>query len=144
MDLQYAVQVLISLLIISLCLLVLMSAMICSSLYHTRPLWIRLREENETELEPTQQNWETNLMFGLCPNSSECQTRMTNVHINGPKTRTKCGSPTDLTHFPTERNWRHILPKCLKNRYNPVWIEWYLLNWKLLRSEIAWVLVRKN
>ena len=73
MDLQYTAQVLISLLIISLCLLVLMSAMICSSYYHTRPLWIRLREENETELEPTQQNWETNSYSDCVPISQNAK-----------------------------------------------------------------------
>ena len=52
MELAYAVQILIALLIISLFLIVLMSTMICASLYHTRPLWIRLREENEMELAP--------------------------------------------------------------------------------------------
>ena len=52
MELAYAVQILIALLIISLFLIVLMSTMICASLYSTRPLWFRLREENEMELAP--------------------------------------------------------------------------------------------
>ena len=56
MDLQYAVQVLISLLIISLCLLILLAAMICSSVYQTLPTLIRHRNENETELKQTNQN----------------------------------------------------------------------------------------
>ena len=56
MDLQYAVQILISLLIISVCLLILLTAMICTSYYQTRPTIIRLREENQTELELANQN----------------------------------------------------------------------------------------
>ena len=56
MDLQYAVQVLISLLIISLCLLILLAAMICTSVYQTLPTLIRHRNENETELKQTNQN----------------------------------------------------------------------------------------
>ena len=56
MDLQYAVQILISLLIISLCLLILLAAMICSSYYQTLPSLIRHRNEKETELKQTNQN----------------------------------------------------------------------------------------
>ena len=49
MELAYVVQILIALLIISLFLIVLMTSMICASLYSTRPLWLRLREDNEME-----------------------------------------------------------------------------------------------
>ena len=147
MDLHYAVQILISLLIISLFLIVLMSAMICASLYNTRPLWIRLREENEMELAPqpsSQQDWETNCLFGLCPTSSKCQTEKTKLLSNGPKTRMNCGSPKDWTHSPMKHNWRPMLPKCFNLRYTQTWIKWFPLSWKLLRSEIAWLFVRKN
>ena len=47
MDLAYVVQILLALLIISLFLIVLMTSMICASLYSTRPLWLRLHEDNE-------------------------------------------------------------------------------------------------
>ena len=50
MELAYVVQILIALLIISLFLIVLMTLMICASLYSTRPLWLRLREDNEMEV----------------------------------------------------------------------------------------------
>ena len=52
MELAYVVQILIAILIISLFLIVLMSTMICASLYSTRPLWFRLREETEMEKVP--------------------------------------------------------------------------------------------
>ena len=52
MELAYVVQILIAILIISLFLIVLMSTMICASLYSTRPLWFRLREETEMEEVP--------------------------------------------------------------------------------------------
>ena len=54
MDLEYALQILISLLIISVCLLILLAVMICSSYYQTLPTLIRHR--NEKEKEPKQSN----------------------------------------------------------------------------------------
>ena len=50
MELAYVVQILLAFLIISLFLIVLMTSMICASLYSTRPLWLRLHEENEMEV----------------------------------------------------------------------------------------------
>ena len=52
MELAYVIQILIALLIISLFLIALMTSMICASLYSTRPLWLRLREDNEMEVVP--------------------------------------------------------------------------------------------
>ena len=52
MELAYVVQILLALLIISLFLIVLMTSMICARLYSTRPLWLRLREDNEMEVVP--------------------------------------------------------------------------------------------
>ena len=49
MELAYVVQILVALLFISLFLIVLMTSMICSSLYCTRPLWIRLHEDQELD-----------------------------------------------------------------------------------------------
>ena len=46
MELAYAVQILIALLIISVFLIVMMTTMICASLYCTRPLWTRLHEDD--------------------------------------------------------------------------------------------------
>ena len=46
MELAYVVQILIALLIISLFLIVMMTTMICASLYCTRPLWTRLHEDD--------------------------------------------------------------------------------------------------
>ena len=46
MELAYVVQILIALLIISLFLIVMMTTMICASLYSTRPLWTRLHEDD--------------------------------------------------------------------------------------------------
>ena len=45
MELAYAVQILIALLIISVFLIVMMTTMICASLYCTRPMWTRLHED---------------------------------------------------------------------------------------------------
>ena len=56
MDIEYAVQILISLLIISLCLLILLAAMICSSYYQTLPTLIRHRNEKETKFNQTNEN----------------------------------------------------------------------------------------
>ena len=50
MELAYVVQILLAFLIISLFLIVLMTSMICASFYSTRPLWLRLHEENEMEV----------------------------------------------------------------------------------------------
>ena len=52
MELAYVVQILIALLIISLFLIARMTSMICASLYSTRLLWLRLREDNEMEVVP--------------------------------------------------------------------------------------------
>ena len=49
MDIEYAIQILISLLIISVGLLILLSVMICSSYYQTLPTLIRQRNEKEKE-----------------------------------------------------------------------------------------------
>ena len=46
MELAYAVQILIALLIISVFLIVMMTTMICASLYCTRPMWTRLHEDD--------------------------------------------------------------------------------------------------
>ena len=46
MELAYVVQILIALLIISLFLIVMMTTMICASLYSTRPMWTRLHEDD--------------------------------------------------------------------------------------------------
>ena len=54
MDIEYAIQILISLLIISVGLLILLSVMICTSYYQTLPTLIRQR--NEKEKEPKQFN----------------------------------------------------------------------------------------
>ena len=50
MELAYVVQILVALLIISLFLIVLMTTMICASLYSTRPLWARLHEDHEMDV----------------------------------------------------------------------------------------------
>ena len=50
MDIEYAIQILISLLIISVGLLILLSVMICSSYYQTLPTLIRQRNEKEKEI----------------------------------------------------------------------------------------------
>ena len=50
MELAYVVQILVALLIISLFLIVLMTTMICASLYSTRPLWTRLHEDHEMDV----------------------------------------------------------------------------------------------
>ena len=50
MELAYVVQILVALLIISLFLIVLMTTMICASLYSTRPLWLRLHEDHEMDV----------------------------------------------------------------------------------------------
>ena len=50
MDIEYAIQILISLLIISVGLLILLSVMICTSYYQTLPTLIRQRNEKEKEV----------------------------------------------------------------------------------------------
>ena len=50
MDIEYAIQILVSLLIISVGLLILLSVMICSSYYQTLPTLIRQRNEKDKEL----------------------------------------------------------------------------------------------
>ena len=46
MELAYAVQILIALLIISVFLIVMMTTMIWASLYCKRPMWTRLHEDD--------------------------------------------------------------------------------------------------
>ena len=50
MDIEYAIQILVSLLIISVGLLILLSVMICSSYYQTLPTLIRQRNEKDKEV----------------------------------------------------------------------------------------------
>ena len=50
MDIEYAIQILVSLLIISVGLLILLSVMICSSYYQTLPSLIRQRNEKDKEI----------------------------------------------------------------------------------------------
>ena len=50
MDIEYLVQILVSLLIISVGLLLLLTVMICSSYYHTLPSLIRERSEKDKEI----------------------------------------------------------------------------------------------
>ena len=88
MELAYVVQILIAILIINLFLIVLMSTMICASLYSTRPLWFQLREETEMEEVPqptSQQDWETKCLFGLCPHSSKMPNKRDKIPFQWPQ-----------------------------------------------------------
>ena len=50
MEIEYAIQILVSLLIISVGLLILLSVMICSSYYNTLPTLIHQRKEEDKEI----------------------------------------------------------------------------------------------
>ena len=50
METEYLIQILVSLLIISVGLLLLLTVMICSSYYHTLPSLIRQRSEKDKEI----------------------------------------------------------------------------------------------
>ena len=51
MEIEYLIQILVSLLIISVGLLLLLTVMICSSYYNTLPSLIRQRSEQDKEIE---------------------------------------------------------------------------------------------
>ena len=50
MEIEYAIQILVSLLIICVGLLILLSVMICSSYYNTLPTLIHKRKEEDKEI----------------------------------------------------------------------------------------------
>ena len=147
MELAYVVQILLALLIISLFLIVLMTSMICASLYSTRPLWLRLHEDNEMEVvsQPSsQQDWEIKFLSGLWPQSSRCQTSETKLPFNGLRVKMNPGLQSERTLSQMVLDWLSTLLMYFKIRSTNVWTKLSLLWWKLIRNNYSWLMVHKN